>query len=324
MTQFEEFALYEFQSIEDAPFRPEQYSRLKFGCDEAGREMGHQIADAFFERHASTILNSRCLMIPSPFNFVPSAANVMTMHLLNRLNSHIVDAKGNHVEYATVPRKISYMDDYGLLSGKDRKLLLAGDRFYFNSRHFEDRCLLFIDDVKITGAHQNKLVDLMHEQKLENKTFFLYFARYTGDRPNIEFEINFAAVKSIKDLNRIVAETNHHMTARQIKYILSADQNELYNDFLRFRSFRYLETLYFNCLNEGYYNVQKYQENIDVIRNVVNLMKEQIHASPRADPVQSGSNQQPDSSDVNRGINVPTTSDRASTFRSARGRNNST
>ncbi|UWU19447.1 hypothetical protein [Rhizobium sullae] len=44
MTQFEEFALHEFQSIEDAPFRPEQYSRLKFGCDEAAREMGHQIA----------------------------------------------------------------------------------------------------------------------------------------------------------------------------------------------------------------------------------------------------------------------------------------
>ncbi|MBY3348423.1 hypothetical protein HFN84_32570 [Rhizobium laguerreae] len=48
-------------------------------------------------------------MIPSPFNFVPNAANVMTMHLLDRLNNHIVDAKGNHVEYATVPRKISYM-----------------------------------------------------------------------------------------------------------------------------------------------------------------------------------------------------------------------
>ncbi len=281
MTQFEEFALYEFQSIEDAPFRPEQYSRLKFGCDQAAREMGHQIADAFFEKNASTILNSRSLMIPSPFNFVPNAANVMTMHLLNRLNNHIVDAKGNHVEYATVPRKISYVEDYGFLSGEDRKLLLAGDRFYFNSQHFQGRCLLFIDDVKITGTHQNKLVQLMHEQQLENKTFFLYFARYTGDRPNIESEINFAAVKSIKDVNRIVMEPNHHTTVRKIKYILSADPDELYNDFLRFRSYRYLETLYFNCLNEGYYKIQKYQANIDLIRNVVNLMKDQIHASHR-------------------------------------------
>ncbi|TBF22461.1 hypothetical protein ELG61_37755 (plasmid) [Rhizobium leguminosarum] len=79
---------------------------MKFGCDEAARETDHQIADAFFEKNASTILNNRCLVVPSLFNFVPNAANVMTMHLLNRLNNHIVAAKGNHVEYATVPRKI--------------------------------------------------------------------------------------------------------------------------------------------------------------------------------------------------------------------------
>ncbi|THK33542.1 hypothetical protein EHS39_35650 [Ensifer sp. MPMI2T] len=160
--------------MEDAPFRPEQYSRLKFGCDEAAREMGYQIADAFFQNNAPALLDSRSLMISSPYNFVPNAATIMTMHLLNRLNSHIVDAKGNHVEYATVPRKISYVNDYGLLSGEHRKSLIAGDRFYFNSQHFEGRCLLFVDDVKITGTHENRLVELMHEQQLKNKTFFLY------------------------------------------------------------------------------------------------------------------------------------------------------
>ncbi|MCZ4093605.1 phosphoribosyltransferase family protein [Sinorhizobium psoraleae] len=269
MQQFQEFALHEFQSIEDAPFRPEQYSRLKFGCDEAAREMGYQIADAFFQKNAPALLDSRCLMISSPYNFVPNAATIMTVHLLNRLNAHIVDAKGNHVEYATVPRKISYVNDYGLLSGEHRKSLIAGDRFYFNSQHFEGRCLLFVDDVKITGTHENRLVELMHEQQLKNKTFFLYFARYTGDRPNIESEINLAAVKSIKDLNRIVAEPNHHITARQIKYILSADPRELYRDFLRFRSSRYLKSLYFNCLHEGYYKIQEYKDNISIIRDAI-------------------------------------------------------
>ncbi|PDT80556.1 phosphoribosyltransferase family protein [Sinorhizobium sp. BJ1] len=269
MRQFQEFALHEFQSIEDAPFRPEQYSRLKFGCDEAAREMGYQIADAFFQNNAPALLDSSSLMISSPYNFVPNAATIMTMHLLNRLNSHIVDAKGNHVEYATVPRKISYVNDYGLLSGEHRKSLIAGDRFYFNSQHFEGRCLLFVDDVKITGTHENRLVELMHEQQLKNKTFFLYFARYTGDRPDIESEINLAAVKSIRDLNRIAAEPNHHMTVRQIKYILAADPSELYHDFLKFRSDRYLRSLYFNCLHEGYYKIQEYETNIGVIRDAI-------------------------------------------------------
>ncbi|MBP2236177.1 hypothetical protein J2Z31_002691 [Sinorhizobium kostiense] len=269
MKQFQEFALHEFQSIEDAPFRPEQYSRLKFGCDEAAREMGYEIADAFFQKSAPALLDSRCLMISSPYNFVPNAATIMTMHLLNRLNSHIVDAKGNHVEYATVPRKISYVNDYGLLSGEHRKSLIAGDRFYFNAQHFEGRCLLFVDDVKITGTHENRLVELMHEQHLKNKTFFLYFARYTGDRPDIESEINFAAVKSISDLNQIVAEPSHHMTARQIKYILTADPSELFHDFLRFRSARYLKSLYFNCLHEGYYKIREYEPNMSVIRDAI-------------------------------------------------------
>ncbi|MFW8643150.1 phosphoribosyltransferase family protein [Rhizobium beringeri] len=61
--------------------------------------------------------------------------------------------------------------------------MLAGDRFYFNQQHFEGRCLLFVDDVKITGTHKNKLVELMHEQQLKNKTFFLYFCSIHG-RPS--------------------------------------------------------------------------------------------------------------------------------------------
>ncbi|MBY5579041.1 hypothetical protein [Rhizobium leguminosarum] len=82
-------------------------------------------------------------------------------------NIRIIDANGNHVDYATVPRKISYLDDYGR-SGEDRKSLIAGDRFYFfNSQHFEGHYLLFYRR-REDYWHPPKQVDLVHEQRLEN------------------------------------------------------------------------------------------------------------------------------------------------------------
>lgn len=269
MSQFHDFARFEFSSLEDAPFSADAYSRLKFGCDRAARLFGHMIADAFFEQHASVLLTNPCLVIPSPYNYVPNAATIMTMHLLNRLNYHVVNANGHHVEYMTIPRKVSYVNDYGFLSKEHRKSLLDGDKFYINSKYVKGRTLIFVDDVKITGTHEDKLIELMQQQKLKNEAHFLYFAKYNGDQPDIESKINFAAVNSLKDLNRMVEEPNHHMIVRPIKYMLGSDREELFEDFLQFRTGDYLNKLYYNCLHEGYYRIPRYQENFKQIRQLI-------------------------------------------------------
>jgi hypothetical protein len=254
--------------MDTIPFDPREYSMLKFGSDAVARKFGYGLADSFFEAHADELIISRAIVIPSPYNYVPNAATIMTTHFVNRLNHLLVDAQGEHVDYATIPRKVSYINDYGFLSAEKRKSLISGDKFFMNSKYVKGKTLIFIDDVKITGTHEDKLVEIMNKDRLKNRSFFLYFARYEGDDPAIESRLNLAGISNLEEYTQLSHEDGHHLIVRPIKFLLSQDPDQFKN-YLKFQSKRFAEKLYHACLGEGYYRIPSYQENFNVIRDTV-------------------------------------------------------
>ncbi|QIG70782.1 phosphoribosyltransferase-like protein [Rhizobium phage RHph_I1_18] len=258
-------SLYKFTSLADVPFNPASYSKLKFGCDTNAKIFGRKLAASFYQNYQGDILSNRVLIIPSPYNYVPNAATVMTHHFINRLNEMIVEDNGTHVELMTIPRKVSYINDYGFLPKETRKSLLAGDSFYLNESYVEGRLLVFIDDVKITGTHEDKLKEILQTYKRKNDAFFLYLAEYNGDQPDIESKINFAGVKTIKDYARLANQPDHHLIVRPIKFLLSRDHQE-FADFIKQQTPQFVEKLYHSCLNEGYYRIPNYQVNFQLLR----------------------------------------------------------
>lgn len=254
-----------FSSLTDMSFDPVTYSKMKFGDDAAARMLGYQLAEDFFRDHCGALLANRCLVIPSPYNFVPNAATIMTGHFINRLNELLVDANGNHVEYATIPRKVSYINDYGFLSKDDRRRLIDNDEFYLNRDYLENRLLIFIDDVKITGTHEDKLLEMLAKYRLRNDAFFLYYARYTGDDPVIESKINFAAVDSLDQYAEIIDAPDNHLIVRPLKYLFSQEPDRFLM-FIQQRSAQFRLNVYHACLNEGYYKIPSYQINFQSLR----------------------------------------------------------
>ena len=79
----------------------------------------------------------------------------MTKHFVRRLNHLLVQATGLHVDYATIQRKVNYTGDFGLLDADSRRKLIGGDVFYVHEGFFEGKTMLFVDDVRITGAPMN-------------------------------------------------------------------------------------------------------------------------------------------------------------------------
>lgn len=268
MNTYARFAVHNFTSIDDAPFEPSEYSRLKFGCDKAAKSFGHQLANSFFNAHADKLIANSCIVIPSPYNHVENAATVMTKHFLNKINELMVEACGNHIEFMTVQRKVSYTNDYGFLSKEKRKGLIDNDTFYFNREYVKGKLLIFIDDVKITGTHEEKLIEVLEDRKLKNDAMFLYFAEYFGDQPDIEAKINFAAVKSIDDYIELTKEDNHHIIVRPIKYLLGQSV-EKFNYLLASLDMNVLEKIYHGALSEGYYRIPQYQENLGTLTTLV-------------------------------------------------------
>lgn len=264
MSEYIRFAAHHFTAFDTAPFDPTVYSRLKFGSDQAARKMGYELATEFFCAHGDRLLANEVVVFASPYNYIPNAATVMTKHFIDRLNELLVFAQGKHLEYSLVHRKVSYTADYGFLSKEKRRGLIDNDTFSVNKDFIKGKLLLFIDDVRITGTHEDKLIEVLGTEGIDNEAIFLYYASYTGNQPDVEAKLNFAAVSNLDDFVALTKEPNHHVIIRPIKYLLSRTPEELKAALPGF-SHDMIFDMYFGCLAEGYYKIPTYQTNFALL-----------------------------------------------------------
>lgn len=269
------YALHNFTTEDwdkgEMPFSPARYSLVKFGDDSAIREFGVDLADGFFQHHVDDLLSRSTVVIPSPYNYVENAATVMTRYFIQRLNHHLVNAKGDHVDYSIIHRKVSYTNDYGFMSADQRTNLLKNDEFYLNEKFYEGKNLIFVDDIRITGAHENRLRGIIDDIDIEAFPMYVYYAQLVGEcRPEIEAGLNFSNIKSIDDYIEIASKPNHHTIVRPIKYLLNRSESE-FSAFLAQFDHDVLLTIYYGCLGEGYYKIPDFQHNFYLLREHLGL-----------------------------------------------------
>lgn len=264
--QTQHFA-FTFTSLKDAPFNPQVYSRLKFGSNQAAKAMGRILAESFYKAHTDRLLTEQFVVIPSPYNYVKNAATVLSEHFVDHLNYLVALGGGHALEWDIVHRKVSYINDYGFLSKEDRKALIDGDTFSINKDFWGTKNLIFIDDVNITGTHEDKLIEILDNEKVENDTFFLYFAKYWGREANTEAALNFSWVDSVPTFVQMIkSEPDAKCLVRPIKYLMS--QNEVtFKVALSQLPTSYVEQLFFGCIAEGYDKIEKYEANFAFLRH---------------------------------------------------------
>ncbi len=272
MNQTIQFAAHYFDSLEDMSFSPQDYSRLKFGSDTVAKNFGYELAETFFAEYSERLTYEQFVVIPSPYNYIKNAATIMAEHFVDRLNHLVVTSGGQHVEWSTINRKVSYISDYGFLSADERKKLIDGDTFHLNKGYLADKNLIFIDDVNITGTHENKLVEILSQNNVVNNRFFLYYAKFVDNGKagaDIESKINFAGIKDVEDFAELTKEPNHHMIVRPIKFLLALSPDK-FERFLSNVSDNYAQKLYYSAIAEGYYQSPSYGLNLNYLTWYVN------------------------------------------------------
>jgi len=267
-----QFYANEFTELSTAPFSIHDYSRLKFGCDASARIMGNELAVKFFKIHGDKLLSNNVVVIPSPYNYAKNAATVMTHYFVRTLNKLLVQSNGEHVEYSTIHRKQTYTLDYGHLPKDLREKYLNNDSFYINKKFYEGKLLIFVDDVIITGTHEDKLRDILSKENMDNDVMYVYYSKYKGDRATIEHDLNFSSIKNSNDVIDIIKHDDNHVIIRPLKYLLSATELDIEN-LINSCSYRRLEDIYYACIGEGYHKIEQFQRNIALIKVSVNAIQ---------------------------------------------------
>ncbi len=264
------YSLHKITKADSFSFDADAYSRFKFGDGLVSEKFGIDLARGFIETHLKeNPISKQLVVISSPFCFIPTATFAMKNHFVFELNRWLADNNLPVVQEAKVHRTITYKEDYGELNAEERINLIGNDSFHIDAGFLEDKVLVFLDDIKITGSHERMITRMLEEYQLKNDVYLLYFAELTNKEihPNIENYLNYFAVKSIFDLKTIIDSEHFVINTRLVKYILNSEKT-VFNLFIEDQSSNFIDLLYNMAIGNSYHTIEAYSENIEIIKKL--------------------------------------------------------
>ncbi|SDP88118.1 PRTase ComF-like [Mucilaginibacter sp. OK268] len=262
------YSLHHINNAQAFGFNPDDYSRFKFGDDAVAKYFGAHLADGFIRDYlAENPIKQQVVVISSPYSFIPTATFAMKNWFVARLNRWLARHSYPVVQETKVHRTITYKEDYGELDAEQRMNLIGNDSFHIDKDFLQDKTLIFLDDIKITGSHERMIMKMVGEYGLSNDIFMLYFAELVNKNihPNIENHLNYHQVKNIFDLDGIVKSNNFCINTRIVKYILNYDF-ESFCIFIQDQTFDFINLLYDMALGNGYHTIEAYELNLNFIK----------------------------------------------------------
>jgi hypothetical protein len=279
--KFKRFSAQKFTNERDIQFDPVDYSRFKFGCKSTARKFGTELARKFIASEDYSMIigdlyenpDMRIVVMSSPYVHIPTATFAMKDYFIRILNEHIYRNWGfKPVIETKIYRSSSYKEEYGEMSKEERFKVMENDSFHVDSELLRDNICLFLDDIVITGAHEHRIGQMLNKYNLMNyeRQYFLYYAELTSGETNpvIENYLNYAFVKDLVSLDKIIKNEEYLMNTRVVKYILNAPHVEC-KTFLTYQRQIFLQTLYHNAIGNSYHSIPDYKENMEYLEKIL-------------------------------------------------------
>jgi hypothetical protein len=261
------FSYHHIDNADRFGFRAEDYSRFKFGDDAIARRFGAELAEGFIRQVLAKKSHlGQLVVIPSPYAFIPTATFAMKNHFVNTLNTWLAASGHPVVQEAKVHRTVTYKEDYGELDARERQRLIGNDSFHIDRSFVDGKTLVFLDDIRITGSHEWMIRKMIDTFELNNEIHLLYYAELVNAdiHPRIENDLNYAAVKSVFDLEPII-RGRFVFNTRFVKYVLNTEAS-VFAAFIGGQDEDFIETLYHLAVGNGYHTIDAYAANLGYIR----------------------------------------------------------
>lgn len=256
------------------------YSKFKHGSKTQARRMGRDLATGFISVFGGYKVpkDTQIVICSSPYKNIPTATQAMMDYFIGEFNKYLVYKGYLSLQTAKVYRELSYNEDYGLMTAEERLKLISNDQFYVDKEFLENKFVIFMDDVKITGGHQKMIEKLLDEplphhipdfslKDVVEGAVIIYYAELTNPdvHPNIEHYLNHAFVNNLVDINWIIRNEEFIFNTRVVKYILSKPEQE-FQTFINYQSESFGETLLRLALLNSYHLVDEYKNNINYLK----------------------------------------------------------
>lgn len=276
MTKFTTFSVHKIGGRDKIPISEEDYSRFKYGSKSVarkfGKELGLKLATYILSNF--TDKNVQIVISPSPYMFIPTATFALKNYVISWLNPILIKAGYKPVQETKVFRQTGYTEEYGSMSAAERRKVIGSETFHTDKEFLRGKISIFLDDIKITGGHQERMEEMIKRLDLKSvmiDSLFVYYAELkdlTSD-PTIENYLNLYAMKNLLDLDKIIKNDEFGFNTRNVKYILNAPHIECVN-FLEYQKRSFIETLYFQAIGNSYHLAEKFLMNFQYLEYLIN------------------------------------------------------
>lgn len=266
------YSLHKISNADSFTFEPAEYSNFKFGDDKVAEKFGKSLALNFIKEVLSIRedRSQQFVVISSPYSFIPTATFSLKNHFVNLLNIWLVSQSFPVVQETKIYRTITYKEDYGELNAEQRIKLIGDDIFHIDKEFIQNKTLIFLDDIRITGSHERMISKMLDNYQINNNSYLVYFAELINEliHPNIENYLNYFSIKSIFDLDNLIESENFVFNTRVVKFILNNDSST-FELFLQNKNNKFLKTLYNMSIGNSYHLIDVYEKNIGILKNIL-------------------------------------------------------
>lgn len=255
---------------DDLPFDKEEYSRFKYGSKTVARKFGKILATRFWVQLLRNNLPDLPIVVyPSPYNFIPTATFVMKDYFIKYLNEYLVSCNKPPVKEGKIYRNSGYITDYGSMSPEERDRVMQDDRLHIDSHFVQNKVLIFLDDIRVTGSHERRIDQMVNEYELNNQCYYVYFASVEDPTIESQFEdyLNLNSITGLIDISKIIRNEEFAFNTRVVKYILSSPPDE-FKIFIQYQSDTFVDTLWHYAMGNSYHLEDTFKENYNFLTTI--------------------------------------------------------
>lgn len=269
------FSAFRITDHKNPGFDMQMYSRFKFGSKDAARHFGEELAKAIFVAIPMFLQQKQLVICSSPYTFIPTAAFALKDYMIRELNRLMYTSNPDNflpIQEAKIYRSTSYSDDYGSLDAKRRQELIGKDEFYIDKSFIEGKNVIFLDDIRITGGHEQVIIKMIDKLGLNKHNIRLaYYAELCdiSAHPSFENVLNHAYVKDLESLNAVIHAPDFLINTRVIKYLLNYWDKMEFMHWARFQPIGLVSNIFHMAIGNGYHKMPEYWDNLAVLANRV-------------------------------------------------------
>ncbi len=209
-----------------APFDPSNYSLMKYGSRAATRTFAAELACQLAVELPEAMYGDAPPQFLVAYKAVPPACYFLSRYCVGKINEQRVERGCEPGRIVQVYKSRVAATNYAAASGAARERELAGIDFSLEGRSLRDVPAVVLDDIRITGAAERRMVHIVEPARPLTLTLG-YIAAFNADQaaanPRIENDLNTTAVKDASAVSRLAEHDDLDLNIRTLKLLLAGE-----------------------------------------------------------------------------------------------------